>query len=98
MNFIDSVIEKINHERFKKIVLPESEDERVIEAANEACKFCDIYLIGDESIKSKVDSSVIVINPKNYERLNEMCESFYNLRKEKGLSKEEAYDLVTNNS
>ena len=98
MNFIDSVIEKIKHESFKKIVLPESEDERVIEAANEACKFCDIYLIGDESIKSKVDSSVIVINPKNYERLNEMCESFYNLRKEKGLSKEEAYDLVTNNS
>ncbi len=98
MNYIDSVIEKIKNETFKRIVLPESEDERVIEAANEACKFCDIYLIGDDSIKDKVDSSIKVINPKTYDRLTEMCETFYNLRKEKGLSKEEAYDLVTNNS
>ncbi len=98
MKYIDSVIEKIKHESFKRIVLPESEDERVIEAANKACKFCDIYLIGDDSIKEKVDSSIIVINPKTYDRLNEMCETFYNLRKEKGLSKEEAYDLVTDNS
>lgn len=98
MDFIDSVIERIKSESLKKIVLPESEDERVIEAANEACKFCDIYLIGDDSVKEKVDSSIVVINPKEYDRLNEMCETFYNLRKEKGLSKEEAYDLVTNNS
>ena len=98
MKYIDSVIEKLKNESLKKIVLPESEDERVIEAANKASDFCEVYLIGDESIKEKVDPSVVVINPKNFERLNEMCETFYNLRKEKGLSKEEAYDLVTNNS
>lgn len=98
MKYIDSVIEKIKYESFRKIVLPESEDERVIEAANEACKFCDIYLIGDESLKSKVKDVITIINPKTYPRLEEMCETFYNLRKEKGLSKEEAYDLVTNNS
>ena len=98
MKYIDSVIEKIKNESFKRIVLPESEDERVIEAANKACKFCDIFLIGDESLRNSVDSSITIINPKTYDRLNEMCETFYNLRKDKGLSKEEAYDLVTNNS
>ena len=98
MNYIDSVIEKIKNETFKRIVLPESEDERVIEAANKACKFCDIYLIGDESLRDKVDSSITILNPKTYGRLNEMCDTFYELRKEKGLSKDEAYDLVTNNS
>ena len=98
MKYIDSVIEKIKNESFKRIVLPESEDERVIEAANEACKFCDIFLIGDQSLRDKVDSSITILNPKTYDRLEEMCETFYNLRKEKGLSKEEAYDLVTNNS
>ena len=98
MKYIDSVIEKLKYESRRKIVLPESEDERVIEASNEACKFCDIYLIGDDSLKSKVDESITIINPKTFPRLEEMCETFYNLRKEKGLSKEEAYDLVTNNS
>jgi len=98
MNYIDSVIEKIKNETFKRIVLPESEDERVIEAANKSCKFCDIYLIGDESLRDKVDSSITILNPKTYDRLNEMCDKFYELRKEKGLSKDEAYDLVTNNS
>jgi phosphate acetyltransferase len=98
MNYIDSVIEKLKYESRKKIVLPESEDERIIEAANKASRFCDIYLIGDESVKGKVDSSINVIDPKSYPRLEEMCDTFYNLRKEKGLSKDEAYDLVTNNS
>ena len=98
MNYIDSVIEKIKNETFKRIVLPESEDERIIEAANKACKFCDIYLIGDETLRDKVDPSITILNPKTYDRLDEMCETFYELRKEKGLSKEEAYDLVTNNS
>ena len=98
MNYIDGVIEKLKYESKRKIVLPESEDERVIEAANKAVEFADIYLIGDESIKNKLDERVNVINPLKYERLNEMCETFYNLRKEKGLSKDEAYDLVTNNS
>ena len=58
MNYIDSVIEKLKYESRKKIVLPESEDERVIEAANKACRFCDIFLIGDESLRDKVDSSI----------------------------------------
>ena len=98
MNYIDGVIEKLKLVSKRKIVLPESEDERVIEAANKAVEFADIYLIGDNSIKDKVDDRVIVINPLEYDRLNEMCETFYNLRKEKGLSKEEAYDLVKNNS
>ena len=98
MKYIDSVIEKLKYESRRKIVLPESEDERVIEAANVASKFCDIYLIGNESLESKVNESITIINPKEYPRLEEMCETFYNLRKEKGLSKEEAYELVTNNS
>ena len=98
MNYIDSVIEKLKRESKRKIVLPESEDERIIEAANIASSFAEIYVIGDDSIKNKVNEDVTVINPLEYEKLDEMCETFYNLRKEKGLSKEEAYDLVRNNS
>ena len=63
MNYIDGVIEKLKYESKRKIVLPESEDERVIEAANKAVEFADIYLIGDESIKNKLDERVNVINP-----------------------------------
>ena len=98
MNYIDSVIEKLKRESKRKIVLPESEDERIIEAANIASSFADIYLIGDDSIKDKVNDNVNIINPLEFNRLDEMCETFYNLRKDKGLSKEEAYDLVRNNS
>jgi len=98
MNYIDSVIEKLKRESKRKIVLPESEDERIIEAANIASSFADIYLIGDDSIKDKVNDNVNIINPLEFDRLDEMCETFYNLRKDKGLSKEEAYDLVRNNS
>ena len=98
MNYIDSVIEKLKRESKRKIVLPESEDERIIEAANIASSFAEIYLIGDDSIKDKVNDNVNIINPLEFNRLDEMCETFYNLRKDKGLSKEEAYDLVRNNS
>ena len=98
MNYIDSVIEKLKRESKRKIVLPESEDERIIEAASIASSFADIYLIGDDSIKDKVNDNVNIINPLEFNRLDEMCETFYNLRKDKGLSKEEAYDLVRNNS
>ena len=105
MTYIDKVIEKIKSNNRKKIVLPESEDDRVLIAASKANDIADIYLIGDEkiinesAIRLNIDlSKVTIINPSTYERTEEMVNKLYELRQAKGVTLEEARKLVLENS
>jgi len=100
--FIDEIVSKAK-QGYKTIVLPEGEDDRVVEAAKEITeeKIAKVILLGDEKvIKSKFDikgwsvEGIDIINPETSDRLNEYAEIFYELRKEKGVSKEDALKMA----
>lgn len=85
------------------VVLPESNDERVLLACNELLsnKLCKIILLGEKAeILNKASklncdlSSANFINPLNNEYFDDFTNTLYELRKDKGLSKDEAKELI----
>ena len=90
----------------KIIVLPEGEEPRMIKAANTIINegFASLVLLGrEENIKSKarelgidLPNKIKIINPKDSEKLKEYAESYYQIRKNKGVSLDEAYQLLEN--
>ena len=89
----------------KKIVLPESEDIRVLQAANIAAKnkIAKIILIGNKNkIKEKMkkelgeylNEDIEVIDPDEILKKDEYINEFYNIRKDKGISMEDAKDIL----
>ena len=100
MNFIDIIKERARNDK-KTIILPESMDRRVIEAAVEIEKekIANIVLIGRESeileTASGLDiSDINIIDPFTSTVTNELIEKLYDLRKEKGMTLEEAQRLL----
>lgn len=102
MEFIQTIKERAKKE-IKNIVLPEASDIRVIEAAAKVQKeeFANIILIGDEElIKNKAKennldiSKANIINPKTSDKTKIYAEELYNLRKAKGMTLEQATELV----
>ena len=86
----------------KKIVFTEGKDPRILEASSRllASTFLEPILIGDE--KEIFDTAADVgfnirgakiINPEKYEKMDEMVDLLYELRKAKGLTKEKAEEL-----
>jgi len=90
----------------KIIVLPEGEEPRMIKAAETIINqgFASLILLGrEESIKSKareleveLPDEIKIINPKDSKKLKEYAESYYQLRKNKGMSSDKAYQLLEN--
>ena len=83
----------------KTIVLPESHDERVLKAAEKLTKekTLSVITLGDEdrilkdSKKLDVDlTGVRIINPTKSEKLSDFTNIFFNLRKHKGVTIEQA--------
>lgn len=102
--FIDGVIAKAKS-AYKTIVLPEGEDIRVLEAAYIATKekIAKIIVLGDEDeIKTKFAEKgwsldgITIINPSKSDKLKEYASLFYELRKDKGVSEEDAYKIAQN--
>ena len=105
---METVISKIKErakENIKTIVLPESEDVRVLRAASIAAigKIASIILIGDENkikdtcLKENIDlSEVQIVNPKTFECTDDFANKLYELRKEKGMTEEKAKELMNN--
>ena len=102
--YINGIIAKAQ-QLGKTIVLPEGEDERVLKAAHICAeeKIAKIIILGNtEEIKSYFSKqgwgleNIEIINPAQSPKLNEYAELLYNLRKEKGLTKEEADKLALN--
>lgn len=97
MSFIESIKERAKLDK-KTIILPESMDSRVIEAASKILEedICNLIIIGD---KNKIDSSFDVskamfIDPNNYFFTDELANKLYELRKEKGMTFDEAKKLL----
>ncbi len=103
-SYIEGVFAKAKQYN-KTIVLPEGEDERVLEAAHliRERQIAQLVILGDEAaIKAHFESrgwsldGISIINPSTSPKLGEYTELLYNLRKEKGLSQEDAAKLALN--
>ena len=97
MNFIDKIKEQAKQNK-KRIVLPETMDERVLKAAEIIIKeeLADIILIGndEELVKNDTFKQATIINPETSPLTEEYIEKLVELRKEKGMTKEEAQKLL----
>lgn len=84
----------------KTIVLPESDDARTMEALEYILDngIAKIILIGKDkiagSIKSKNRSGLRIIDPEKYKDIDAMAVEYYELRKLKGITPEEAHKTV----
>ncbi len=85
------------------VVLPESADERTLQAAQQilAEGLAKVILIGEEAVvkadaaKLELDlQGVEIIDPQSYHRIAEFAEFFYERRKDKGLTQEQAAQIV----
>ena len=97
-----AMIQKLKEDP-KKIVLTEGEDPRILEAASRllASNFLTPILLGDEQKVSNAAEEAgynirgaQIINPLNYDRLDEMIQEFYEIRKEKGMTLEKAEKMM----
>lgn len=89
----------------KRIVLPESSDDRILQASEILLRrgIVDVILLGDEeeicnhSKALGLDiSQATVINPKDTALIKKYGKQYYRLRKHKGISLEGAIDTISN--
>ena len=95
MSFIESIKERAKKNK-KTIVLPETMDERVLEAGSIALRegIADIILIGNP-VTDKFDlSGATIIDPNTSELTEELINKLVELRKEKGMTYEDAKKLL----
>lgn len=102
MNFIDSIKERAR-QNIKTVVLPEASDLRIIKAAAIALKekYANIILVGDEenikvmASENNLDiSEAKIVNPLKSDKAEIYANKLYELRKEKGMTLENARELV----
>ena len=105
MDLIQNIY-NIARSSLKKIVLPEAYGVRTLRAANKVIEegLADPILIGNPDDIHKIAAEdglkniagATIINPNNNPRAAEYAELLYNLRKHKGMTPEEAAELVKN--
>ncbi len=87
----------------RTIVLPESHDDRVLQAAEKltAQGICKVITLGDEEkVRESAErlnvnlQGVRIINPEKSDKLSDFANIFYNLRKNKGISIEDARETM----
>jgi len=90
-------------ENKQTIVLPEAKDERILKATQILLNsdVVDIVLLGDEvelmhraSLLGVNINKATIINPVNSKHLEYLTQEFYNLRKHKGLTLEQAKEIL----
>lgn len=105
MNFIEKIKEQAR-QNIKTIVLPESEDPRVLRAAAQVKNegFAKVILIGNQeeiwNLARENDiylEGIDIIDPNNFEKMDQYVNDLYELRKAKGMTIDEAKDLLYNN-
>ena len=104
MNFIENIKNRAKQE-IKTIVLPEAEDLRTLKATQIALKekYANIVLVGNEEIiKQKAQENNIniegatIINPQTSKDYEKYAQLLYELRKNKGMTIEQAKELTLN--
>lgn len=105
MDFIEKIKSQVKQNK-KTIVLAETEDIRTLKAAEIVKKedFANIVLIG---IKEEINilaekeqiniEGITIINPKEFSDFDKLKEEFYELRKSKGITLEEAEKILLEN-
>ena len=102
MAFIEEIKNRAKND-IKTIILPESEDKRVLEAASKVINqgFAKVILLGDKNRilenSNKYDinlDGVDIINPLTSEKKEEYKQKLYELRKNKGMTLEQAEELL----
>ena len=105
MNIIESIKERAKKD-IKRIVLPEAEDVRVLKAARTTTDegFSKVILVGDKEKVSTIAqtnnidiSDIEFIDPKSFSERETLINEFYELRKHKGMTIEEAKNIIMNN-
>ena len=105
MTFIEELKNKAK-QNIKTIILTESEDKRVLKAAQKVKEegFAKIILIGNEQDASKLAkennidiSGIQIINPETSEKYDEYVNAFYELRKAKGMTMDKAKEMLKDN-
>ena len=103
MSFIEDVKAKAKL-KMKTIVLPEAEDKRTLEAAEQIKKegFAKLVLLGNKETVEKDAQSygfdlsgVEILDPKTSPSLDDYVATLVELRKSKGMTEEEARKLLT---
>ena len=104
MSFIEEIKQRAKKE-IKTIVLPEAEDIRVLQATEKVLKekYANIVLLGNEKDileKAKTNNILIegakIIDPAKSENYEKYVNLLYELRKNKGMTIEQAKELVLN--
>ena len=104
MSFIEEIKKKAK-QNIKTIVLPESEDIRVLQASQTILEegFAKIILIGDKEKVNKIATEnninidgALIINPETSNRYDDYVQKFYEIRKEKGMTIEKAKEMMLN--
>ena len=102
--FIQKLIAK-SQKDIKTIVLPEGEDERVLQAAHEIAvlKAAKIVILGKiAEIKAYFENKgwdfdgIELIEPEKSPKFNQYADMFYEMRKEKGITPEDALKQMSN--
>ncbi len=102
MGFIDVIKDRARADK-KVIVLPESEDRRTYEAAAQIMKegIADIVIVGTEEQVAEVGAGldltgVKVVDPAKDPKASEYIDKLVELRSKKGMTKEQATDILMN--
>ena len=105
MSFIDEIKSRAKN-NIKTIILTESEDKRVLKAAEKIKEegFANVILIGNESDANELAAKnginiagIEIINPETSEKYEEYVNAFYELRKAKGMTIEKAREVLRDN-
>ncbi len=105
MSFIEDLKNKAK-QNIKTIILTESEDKRVLQAAQKVKEegFAKIILIGNKEDANKLAeennidiSGIEIINPETSPKFEEYVNAFYELRKAKGMTLEKAKEMLKDN-
>ncbi len=104
MNFVEAIREKARKAR-KRIVLPEGDDPRTVQAAAIAKKegLAEVTLLGNEGTINQharslnVDiTGIKVVKPESDYNFNEFVSAYYKKRQHKGLTQGQAYEAMKN--
>jgi len=102
MSFLEKTIARAKQDK-KIIVLPESYEKRLLDAAHETLKegTAGIILIGkkDEILAKSAGlnlTEAVFIDPGSFDKMEELIDAFYELRKSKGMTREEAAGILQN--
>jgi phosphate acetyltransferase len=102
MSFLESVMARAKANK-RTIVLPESSDRRTLDAAHQLLKqgVAKIILIGNkDEIMSKAEGLNIgeatFIDPRSYDKIDALIDQFTEIRKSKGMTRDEAAKILAN--